>query len=158
MKKKLSVTQVIILLVGCLLPFLDSMFNWHSSNVFEGYNSKTPIGMQNLFCVQQIAPGEFMFWLFILAMGATTVFFIAQLFNDQLLWTGNKGTVALPLTSLALGVLLTFCADAHVDSYKAASGFTRTIGVSIGILGWVELVLLAAVVVIEFYKQHKCLD
>lgn len=158
MKKKLCVTQIVISLVCCLLPFLDSMFNWHSSNIFENYNSKTPIGMQNLFCTQQIAPGELVFWLFILAMGATAVFFIAQLFKDELLWCESKGTIALPALSLALDAILTFAADSHLDFYKATTGFTRTISVSIGVLGWVELVLLASVVVIEYYKQYKCLD
>jgi len=156
MKKRLSVTQVIILLVCCLLPFLDGMFHWHSSNIFEGYNSKTAISMQNVFCVQDIAPGEFVFWLFILAIMASSVFFIAQLFRDSLLQTSNKGTLTLPCVSLALGIILNFSADSHLDSYKAVSGFTRTISVSIGILGWIELVLLAGVIIIECYKHYKC--
>lgn len=114
--------------------------------------------MQNLLCHQDVAPGEFMFWLFFLTIIAAAIFFIAQLFNDSLLHTESKGTVALPIVSLLLGIYLTFSIDAHLDSFKATSGFTRTISVSIGILGWIELVLLASVVVMEYYKQYKCTE
>ena len=153
MRKKLSITQIIIVLISALLPLLDGMFEWTTYTMFENL-SKKEMSLQNLMTVQRIGGGPFLYWVFYIALVVMLIYCIADLFCEDK-FIGKKPTIAIPVASLLLGVIMIIAASNHSDTF-VWNGETRYVAVSISILAYVEIVSLVSVAVIECYKQVKC--
>ena len=63
--------------------------------------------------------------------------------------------IVLPGASFLLTVIMLVACDKHTDTFKW-NGELRYLAVSWGILAYVQLAVLGAVVIIECYKQFKC--
>ena len=153
MKKKLAITQLCGLFVAAILPLVDGMFEWITYNRFANI-SKTDMSLDNLMTVQRIGGGPILYYLFYIALIATAVYCIAQLFVEHRLWS-NKAMVVLPGASLLLTVIMLVACDKYTDTFKW-NGELRNVAVTWGILAYVQLAVLGAVVLIECYKQFKC--
>ena len=153
MRKKLSTTQIIIVLFSALLPLLDGMFEWTTYTMFENL-SKREMSLQNLMTVQRIGGGPFLYWVFYIALVVMLIYCIADLFWEDK-FIGKKPTIVIPVTSLLLGVIMIIAASNYSDAF-AWKGETRYVAVSISVLAYVEIVSLASVAIIECYKQVKC--
>ena len=153
MRKKLSITQIIIVLISALLPLLDGMFEWTTYTMFENL-SKKEMSLQNLMTVQRIGGGPFLYWVFYIALVVMLIYCIADLFREDK-FIGKKLTIAIPVASLLFGVIMIIAASNHSDTF-VWNGETRYVAVSISILAYVEIVSLVSVAVIECYKQVKC--
>lgn len=153
MRKKLSITQIIIVLISALLPLLDGMFEWTTYTMFENL-SKKEMSLQNLMTVQRIGGGPFLYWVFYIALVVMLIYCIADLFCEDK-FIGKKPTIAIPVASLLFGVIMIIAASNHSDTF-VWNGETRYVAVSISILAYVEIVSLVSVAVIECYKQVKC--
>ena len=153
MRKKLAITQICGLFIAAILPLIDGMFEWITYNRFTNI-SKTEMSLDNLMTVQRIGGGPILYYLFYIALIATAVYCIAQLFVEHRLWS-NKAMVVLPGASLLLTVIMLVACDKYTDTFKW-KGELRNVAVSWGILAYVQLAVLGAAVIIEFYKQFKC--
>ena len=153
MRKKLSITQIIIVLISALLPLLDGMFEWTTYTMFENL-SKKEMSLQNLMTVQRIGGGPFLYWVFYIALVVMLIYCIADLFCEDK-FIGKKLTIAIPVASLLFGVIMIIAASNHSDTF-VWNGETRYVAVSMSILAYVEIVSLVSVAVIECYKQVKC--
>lgn len=152
MRKKLSVSQIVILLLSALLPLLDGMFVWTTYTMYQNL-SKTDMSLLNLMTVQQIGGGPFLFWLFCIVLVIMLAYCIMDLFCEEK-FIGKKATIAVPILSLLLGIIMIISSSNHSDTFLW-NGETRYVAVSMGILAYIELVLLISVVIIECYKQIK---
>ena len=153
MRKKLAIAQICGLFIAAILPLLDGMFEWITYNTFTNL-SKTDMSLDNLMTVQRIGGGPTLYYLFYIALIATAVYCIAQLFVEHRLWS-NKVMLALPGASLLLTVIMLVACDKYTDTFKW-NGELRKVAVTWGILAYIQLAVLGAVVVIECYKQFKC--
>ena len=153
MRKRLSITQIIIVLISALLPLLDGMFEWTTYTMFENL-SKKEMSLQNLMTVQRIGGGPFLYWVFYIALVVMLIYCIADLFCEDK-FIGKKLTIAIPVASLLFGVIMIIAASNHSDTF-VWNGETRYVAVSMSILAYVEIVSLVSVAVIECYKQVKC--
>ena len=153
MRKKLAITQICGLFIAAILPFIEGMFEWIVYNTYTNI-SKTGMSLDNLMTVQQIGGGPMVYYLFYIALIATAVYCIAQLFVEHRLWS-NKAMIALPGATLLLTVIMLVACDKYADTFNW-NGELRKVAVSWGILAYVQLAVLGAVVIIECYKQFKC--
>lgn len=153
MRKKLAIVQICGLFIAAILPLVDGMFEWTSYNMFTNI-SKTDMSLDNLMTIQRIGGGPILYYLFYIALIATAVYCVAQFFVDHPLWS-NKAMIVLSGASFLLTVIMLVACDMHTDTFKW-NGELRYIAVSWGILAYVQLAVLGAVVIIEFYKQFKC--
>ncbi len=153
MRKKLSITQTIIVLFSALLPLLDGMFTWTAYTMFENI-SKKEMSLHNLMTVQRIGGGPFLYWIFYITLAVMLIYCIVDLFGVEK-FIGKKPTISIPVASLLLGIIMIAAASNHSDTF-VWNGETRYVAVSIGVLAYVEIVLLASVAIIELYKQIKC--
>ena len=153
MKKKLAIVQIAAIFLAAILPLVDGMFEWITYNRFTNI-SKTDMSLDNLMTVQRIGGGPILYYLFYIALIATAVYCVAQLFVDHRLWS-SKAMIVLPGASLLLTVIMLVACDKHTDTFKW-NGELRYLAVSWGILAYVQLAVLGAVVIIECYKQFKC--
>lgn len=153
MRKKLSITQIIIVLISALLPLLDGMFEWTTYTMFENL-SKKEMSLQNLMTVQRIGGGPFLYWVFYIALVAMLIYCIADLFCEDK-FIGKKPTIAISVASLLFGVIMIIAASNHSDTF-VWNGETRYVAVSMSVLAYVEIVSLVSVAIIECYKQVKC--
>lgn len=156
MKKKLSIIEIILALLGIFIPLLDSMFTWcvfvylpQPDNI-----SKKMMSLQNLMVVQEVAPGAVVYWIFNIVTALIIVYCVYSLFDDKK-FQGKKGLIALPATSLLLNLIMIICASEHKSSFLY-NGQTRYVAVSMELLGYVEIAILASMLIIECYKQYKC--
>lgn len=155
MRKKLSITQIVLLVIAAILPMLDGMFTWITYTLSDNIG-KTEMSLYNLMTVQQIGGGPIIYWLFYVALAVTVVYCVVQLFYENNL-TRSKATIALPAITLVLNAIMIIAANAHRDSFEYY-GERRYVGVELGVLAYIELILLAAAVVVECYKQIKCVE
>ena len=153
MRKKLSITQIVIVLLSALLPLLDGMFEWTTYTMFENL-SKKEMSLQNLMTVQRIGGGPFLYWVFYIALVVMLVYCIADLFCEDK-FVGKKATIAIPATALLFGVVMIIAASNHSDTF-IWNGETRNVAVSMSVLAYAEIVSLVSVAIIECYKQVKC--
>ena len=117
MRKKLAITQICGLFIAAILPLVDGMFEWITYNRFTNI-SKTDMSLSNLMTVQRIGGGPILYYLFYIALIATAVYCIAQLFVEHRLWS-NKAMVVLPGASLLLTVIMLVACDKHTDKRTA---------------------------------------
>lgn len=155
MRKKLSIVQIVLLAVAAILPLLDGMFTWITYTLLDNI-ARTEMSLYNLMTVQQIGGGPIVYWLFYLALIATVIYCVVQLFYENNL-TRSKATIALPLITLVLNAIMIVSANAHRDSFEY-HGEWRYVGVELGVLAYIEVILLVAAVVVECYKQIKCVE
>ena len=153
MRKKLSITQIIVVLISALLPLLDGMFEWTTYTFFKNI-SKIAMSLDNLMTVQQMGGGPFLYWIFYIALIAMIIYCITDLFCEDK-FIGKKTTITIPAASLILGIIMIITASNHTDTF-VWNGETRYVAVSMGLLAYVEIVLLVSITVIECYKQFKC--
>lgn len=154
MRKKLAIVQICGLFIAGILTRIDGMFKWHAFNTMFTYNSVKDMSLDNLMTVQCIGGGPMLYYLFYIALIATVVYCVAQLFSNHRLWS-NKVMIMLPLASFLITAVMVIACDRYHESYKY-DGEWRTISVSLETLAYVLLAVLGAVVIIEFYKQFKC--
>lgn len=152
MRKKLSITQIIVVLISALLPLLDGMFEWTTYTMFENL-SKKEMSLQNLMTVQRIGGGPFLYWMFYIALAIMLVYCVADLFSEEK-FIGKKPTITIPIASLLLGIIMIIAASNHSDTF-VWNGETRYVAVSMGVLAYAEIVSLVSVAIIECYKQVK---
>ena len=153
MRKKLSVVQILAILICALLPMLDGMFTWIAYNMYENL-SKTPMSLSNLMTVQRIGAGPFVYWLFYISLAVMLLYCVLELFFEDKVG-GHRAVIAVPVISLILGILMILTADGHTDTFLW-KGETRHVAVTVGVLAYVLVVLLIAIPIIECYKQYKC--
>ena len=153
MRKKLSITQIIIVLISALLPLLDGMFEWTTYTRFENL-SKKEMSLQNLMTVQRIGGEPFLYWVFYITLVVMLVYCIVDLFCEDK-FVGKKATIAIPVAALLFGVIMIIVASNHSDTF-IWNGETRYVAVSMSNLAYAEIVSLVSVAIIECYKQVKC--
>ena len=153
MRKKLSITQIIIVLISALLPLLDGMFEWTTYTMFENL-SKKEMSLENLMTVQRIGGGPFLYWVFYIALVVMLIYCIADLFCEDK-FIGKTPAIAIPVVSLFFGAIMIIAASNHSDTF-VWNGETRYVAVSMSVLAYVEIVSLVSVAIIECYKQVKC--
>ena len=152
MKKRLAIVQIIVLLLSALLPLLDGMFEWTTYTMFENLGKKE-MSLQNLMTVQQIGGGPLLYWIFYISLAGMLLYCILEIFFEDKV-RKTKAVIAIPIISFLLGILMIITGDAHNDVFNWY-GETRYVGVSLGVLAYVELTLLITVPLIECYKQFK---
>ena len=160
MRKKLSITQIIISCISALLPMIDGMFVWtvYTMDIYTMPQnlSKSNMSLNNLMTVQKIGGGPFLYWLFNIAFILIIVYCVCEIFFEEK--TKNiekKKLISIPAAMTFLGTIMIITSSNHTDTFKW-NGQTRHVAVSMGILAYIELALLISLVVIEFYKQYKC--
>ena len=152
MRKKLSISQVGVVLISALLPLLDGMFQWTTYTMFTNL-SKKEMSLQNLMTVQRIGGGPFLYWMFYITLAIMLIYCIYDLFCEDK-FIGKKSTIVIPVASLLFGVIMIMTASNHSDTF-IWNGETRYVSVSLGVLAYVEIVSLVSVTIIECYKQVK---
>lgn len=155
-KKILSIVQIVLLFTISILPFIEGMFTWHAYQQLGSWFSKQTMSLSNLMTTQEIGSGPVSFWAFYIVLVGMVAYCVVNLFVE-LPFMNKKAMIAIPSVLLGLGALMVFTANAHSDSYKYM-GLTRYVSVSAEFLAYIFLVLIAAVLVMELYKQFKMND
>ena len=156
MKKKLSIIEIFLALLAILFPFMDSMF---TRSVFiylpKPENiSQHSISLQNLMVVQEVAPGPVVYWIFNIVTALMIIYCIYSLFDEKK-FEGKKALIAIPAISFVLNLIMVICASEYKNSWET-NGQTRYGATSMELLGYVQIEILAAILIIECYKQYKC--
>lgn len=161
MRKKLTVVQIICILISGLLTLWDKMFTWRVINFpsHEHY-STTYHDLCNLMTVQIKGICPFLFWVFCVALVIMIVYCLAELFFEEKIKSNNivaKTAVVVPIFSFVVGLIMIIIAN---DFFKEFTyqGQVRHVNVSATVLAYVELAILVIIPLIEFYKQFKCVD
>jgi len=155
MRKKLTITQLVIVLCSALLPLLDGMFTWIAYNDYENISKKS-MSLSNIMTVQQIGGGPFLYYIFYIGLALMLAYCLLELFCENRV-VGQKAFLAIPVLPLVLDAIMMITVDNHTDTYTW-EGELRRIAVSLDILAYVGIILLSAVFIIECYKQFKCKD
>lgn len=161
MKKTLSLVQIVILIAAALLPMGNQMFQYHYLTwelSSEPKNSVMDLSLRNLVEVQRFAP-PFLFKLFCVLVMATLVYLVISLFFCKLT-DGRRYLAAVPAVTSVVGALMVILVNSHLEktntTNEAGHTILEQIYATMGALGYLELILLAALVVIEVYKQYRC--
>lgn len=161
MRKKLTVVQIICILISGLLPLWDKMLIWDVINFpsHEHYATSDK-SLSNLMTVQIGGICSFLFWAFCITLLAMIVYCFSELFFEDKLKNNKavaKTAIVVPVFSFLNGLLMVIIASNYyyIFTWK---GQERHASVSATVLAYVELVLLIIIPLIEFYKQFKCVD
>lgn len=161
MRKKLTVIQIICILISGLLTLWDKMFTWRVINFpsHEHYMT-TYHDLCNLMTVQIKGICPFLFWVFCIALIIMIVYCFAELFFEEKLKGNNivaKTAIVVPVFSFVVGLIMIIIANNFSKEFTY-QGQERHVNVSATVLAYVELVILIIIPLMEFYKQFKCVD
>lgn len=161
MRKKLTVVQIICILISGLLTLWDKMFTWRTIN-FPSHEhvSTTYHDLCNLMTVQIKGICPFLFWVFCVALITMIVYCLAELFFEERLKSNKivaKAAIVVPVLSFVIGLIMIIIANDFSKEFTY-NGQVRHVNVSATVLAYVELVFLIIIPIIEFYKQFKCVD
>ena len=153
MRKKLSVAQLIGVIIAGLLPLPDGMFIWRTYTMFDNI-SKKEMSLNNLMTTQQIGGGPYIYWVFNAVLIVMIGYCIIELFfEDKVI--RKKQMIAIPGVVLLLCVIMIAASCNYNDTFMWY-GETRYAAVSMGFLAYIEILVLIGVALIECYKQFKC--
>ena len=161
MRKKLTVVQIICILISGLLTLWDKMFTWRVINFpsHEHY-STTYHDLCNLMTVQIKGLCPFLYWVFCIALVIMVGYCFAELFFEEKIKNNNiiaKVAIGVPTFAFLDGLIMVIVANSFNKSFTY-HGQERHVNVSATVLAYVELALLVIIPLIEFYKQFKCVD
>ena len=152
-RKIISIVQIVLLVTISIFPYMDKMFTWSTYAFLGGDRRDTSLSLSNLMTMQEIGVGPIVFWAFMILLAVMVSYCVLQIFKEFSL-TRKPITSALPGTMLILGGLMVFSANSYSSIYEY-EGNVRRISVSMEIMAYIFLVLLAAVLLLELYKQLK---
>ncbi|MBR3954372.1 MAG: hypothetical protein IKJ63_02740 [Clostridia bacterium] len=116
--------------------------------------STTEMSLNNLMTTQQIGGGPYIYWVFNAVLIVMIGYCLVELFfEDKVL--RKKQMIAIPGAALVLCVFMIADSCNYTDTFMW-NGETRYVAVSMGFLAYIEIIVLAGVVLIECYKQFKC--
>ncbi len=163
MKNRLSIFQIICIIAASIPPFIDGIVKWIVWVYFpvaENISTKD-MSMNNLMNTQIEGFASVLFWMFYISIVLTAIYCVLDIFeiikNNFVKLSNNKAIIALPSVTLLLYVVMMIIADNHSSTFTYY-GQTRYTGVSLGVLAYIELIPLIAVVLVEIYKQTKLVD
>ena len=161
MRKKLTVVQIICILISGLLTLWDKMFTWRVINFpsHEHY-STTYHDLCNLMTVQIQGICPFLFWGYCVALVIMIVYCLAELFFEEKIESNNivaKAAIVVPIFSFVVGLIMIIIANDFFKEYTY-QGQVRHVNVSATVIAYVEVAILVIIPLIEFYKQFKCVD
>ena len=154
MKKKLSLVQIIFLVISACLPFVDGMFKWTATNLYRGTRFEYDKSLKNLMTVQEVGVGAVVFYIFYIILAITLIAYIVSFFGDYK-FTNGKVFLILSALLVALVSIMIFSAAAYYVPLNGVAD-TTAIMVDIQLLGFIEIGVLVATFVIEIYKQFAC--
>lgn len=162
MRKKLTVVQIICILISGLLTLWDKMFTWRVINFpsHEHY-STTYHDLCNLMTVQIKGLCPFLYWVFCITLIIMIGYCFAELFFEEKIKNNNiiaKAAIVVPVCSFVVGLIMIIIANDFSKEFTTNFGRERHVNVSATVVAYVELVLLVIIPLIEFYKQFKCVD
>ncbi len=158
--KRLCIVQVVLLIIGAILPFIEGIVTWHVWTLYpwpENISSKG-MSMDNLMNTQMEGFASLLFWMFYVVLALTAIYIVLDIFeafnkNGILGQIGrHKTMIALPTLNVVLYIIMMIVANAHTTDF-VWQGQPRNAGVSLGILAYIQLLLLVATTAIEVYKQ-----
>lgn len=161
MRKKLTVAQIICILISGLLTLWDKMFTWRVINFpsHEHYMT-TYHDLCNLMTMQIEGICPFLYWVFCATLVIMIVYCFAELFFEEKIRSNNivaKTAIAVPVFSFVIGLIMIIIASNFTKEFTY-HGQDRHVNVSGTVLAYVELVILLIIPLIEFYKQFKCVE
>ncbi len=152
----IAVIQIILLVVAAFMPFIENMFIWRTGSLYGSYINISHMSLENLMTTQEIGAGPIAFYAFYVILIATILYCLLHIFIENP-WFKKKFTIALPSLALILSAIMIFSADAYHDSFTYG-GDLRIVNVNIEFPAYILLVVIAAVVLLEVYKQVKLAD
>ena len=116
--------------------------------------STTEMSLNNLMTTQQIGGGPYIYWAFHAVLLAIIGYSLLELFFEGKA-IRKKQIITIPGAALVLCVFMIADSCNYTDTFMW-NGETRYVAVSMGFLAYIEIIVLAGVVLIECYKQFKC--
>jgi hypothetical protein len=154
MKKKLTVLQIVLILVSFGLPYIDGMFSWGVSNSMYQLISRTPMSLDNMMNIQLSGFCSVLFWTFLLSLASMLLYLIVSLFKSELL-NKHMPVITLSGASVVINMIMIIIANYHRASFKY-NGEHRNVSVTVKELAYIALIVLVAIWVVELYKKLKC--
>ncbi|MBE6623964.1 MAG: hypothetical protein E7621_07270 [Ruminococcaceae bacterium] len=149
MNKKLSVVALLIQIVSVFLLYVDGIFVWYVHN-YESNISANEYSF-NWLINTQFDKSIFVFLTVFLILLNVAVEIIT-LFKEKN-FLQNKYMLALPIITLVLFVALCMWGDSYSNTFTTEWGEVRHASAGLGLLYYVELVLLGTNILIECLKH-----
>lgn len=149
-KQNLSIVQSIIYVLSIFFLYVDGTFIWYSYNLTGSYNNQTPKSFSNIFDAQ-FSQGFFVILVVVLLAAGVLVSLIEIFKNIDKL--DQKYMIALPAMALVTFIVLGIYASNYSDTYTYLYE-TRFCSVGVGVLFYVEAVLLVTNTIIECLKHY----
>ena len=156
MKKKLSLAQIFFLIVAACLPFVDGMFKWTASNLYRGTYFVYNKSLENIMTVQEIGAGPVVFYLFYILLAITVIVYIISALGNTTV-SNSKAVIILPILLVIVASIMIFSAAAYYVPLQGLADVTSIL-VDIQLLGFIEIGVLVATLIIEIYKLRVCVD
>lgn len=147
-KKSLSIVALIIQIISAFLLYIDGIFVWYVHNYEENISIKE-YSFNWLFDTQ-FDMSIFVFLIVFLILLNVAVEIIT-LFKEMNLLQ-NKYMIILPIITFVVFIALCMWGNSYSDTFTY-SGDVRHCSVGLGLLYYVELVLLGASILIECLKH-----
>ncbi len=96
-----------------------------------------------------------MYWIFNIALVSLLICCVLRFFIDNNFLKIKWVELTSAIVSFVSGITMIIMSCNYSTSFKY-NGETRYTAVSMGILAYVEIILLITLVLVELYKQFKC--